>query len=57
VGGAVAAILGDEDEAVRLVGRARPYGIGSAWDLLHSEKDFESLRDFPPFQALWRLKD
>jgi hypothetical protein len=56
-GGEVAAILGDQDEAVRLISRARAHGVGWAFDLLHREKDFEPLRDYPPFQALLRLKE
>jgi tetratricopeptide (TPR) repeat protein len=56
-GGAVAAILGDRDEAVRLAGRALANGAYGSFDLMHREKDFEPLRDYPPFQALLRLKE
>jgi tetratricopeptide (TPR) repeat protein len=51
----IAAVLGDSEAAVRLLHRAlregRAYGV---W--MHRAPDFESLRDYPPFQELMRPK-
>jgi tetratricopeptide (TPR) repeat protein len=51
----VAALLGDKDEAVALLQRAFSEGLGyGIW--IHRDIDFESLRDYPPFQELMRPK-
>ncbi len=64
----IAALLGDQAEAVRLLGMAfaqglkhvgtfstdRPASTWGAW--LHRDPDFKSLRNYPPFQQLMRPK-
>jgi DNA-binding SARP family transcriptional activator/TolB-like protein len=51
----IAAQLGERDQAVVLLRAA--YAQGFKWWLpLHSEPDFESLRDHPPFRELLRPK-
>jgi tetratricopeptide (TPR) repeat protein/TolB-like protein len=55
---ALAAILGDRDRAVELYGRALEQGYTNEGGyLVHYDPDFESLRDYPPFQELTRPKD
>ena len=52
----IAALLGDRDEAVTLLQQAIE---GSQWGFAISERadiDFESLRDYPPFQELLKPK-
>ncbi|HET9481927.1 MAG TPA: hypothetical protein VFP98_09245, partial [Candidatus Polarisedimenticolia bacterium] len=56
-GAGVAALFGDRHEAVRVLSRALAHSLGYPFDLLHHEKDFEPLQDFPPFQALLRPKE
>ena len=56
---AVAAVRGEEERAVELLGQAvteglfaQPWGAEyPKWDF-HIDPDFESLRDYPPFQEL-----
>ncbi len=54
----IAAILGDRDEAVRLLREqfkeGRPWA--EALQQFHAEVDFESLQTYPPFQELIRPK-
>jgi hypothetical protein len=51
----IAAVLGDRELAVELLRRGFNEGLGyGIW--LHSDIDFESLRDYPPFQELVRPK-
>jgi tetratricopeptide (TPR) repeat protein len=51
----IAALLGERDEALALLRAA--YAQGFKWWLpLHSEPDFESLRDHPAFRELLRPK-
>jgi hypothetical protein len=52
----IAALLGDRDAAVRLLRQADAEGAVVAIDL-HRESDFESLRDYPPFQDFVRPKE
>jgi TolB-like protein len=56
----LAAILGDRERAVALLHHALDEGAfldGGHGLGLHSDPDFESLRDYPPFQELTRPKD
>jgi tetratricopeptide (TPR) repeat protein len=52
----IAALLGDRSGAVRLLRQADAEGAVVALDL-HRERDFESLRDYPPFQEFVRPKE
>jgi tetratricopeptide (TPR) repeat protein len=52
----IAALLGDRDAAVRLLRQADAEGAIVAIDL-HREGDFESLRDYPPFQEFVKPKE
>jgi tetratricopeptide (TPR) repeat protein len=51
----IAALLGEREEAVRLlwqaVGEGVSFGVG-----MHADPDLEALRDFPPFQEFIRPK-
>jgi tetratricopeptide (TPR) repeat protein len=49
----IAALLGDRDEAVRLLRQAFSEGT-EVWNTLHLEPDFDGLRDFPAFRAFAR---
>jgi len=54
----IAAVLGDSSAAVALLQQAfqQGYPIVSVWDRhVHLERDFASLRDYPPFRALMAL--
>ena len=51
----IAAVLGDRDVAVELLREAHAQGRSYSV-LLHRDIDFESLRDFPPFQEFLRPK-
>jgi DNA-binding SARP family transcriptional activator/TolB-like protein len=51
----IAAQLGERDQAVALLRAAHAQGL-KWWLPLHSEPDFESLRDYPPFRELLRPK-
>jgi hypothetical protein len=54
----IAAVLGDSSAAVALLQQAfqQGYPIVSVWDRhVHLERDFGSLRDYPPFRALMAL--
>lgn len=54
----IAAILGDRDRAVELYRQALDEGAGLEGGYgVHSDPDFESVRDYPPFQELTRPKD
>ena len=49
----ITALLGEREEAVRLMKQALSEGVG--YEYLHRmEIDFESLRDYPPYQELMR---
>ena len=49
----------DHEGAVRLLERANQEGVpfSSGWAAVHNIMDFESLRDYWPFQELVRPKD
>jgi tetratricopeptide (TPR) repeat protein/TolB-like protein len=49
----IAALLGDRDDAVRLLRQAFSEGT-EVWNTLHVEPDFDGLRDFPAFRAFAR---
>ena len=49
----IAAVLGDPDEAMRLLAEAFSRGL-RYWDTIHREMDFESLRERTDYQALMR---
>jgi len=51
----IAAALGEPDEAVRWLQEAFRQGIG-LFGTLHTNPEFESLRDYPPFQEFMRPK-
>ncbi len=51
----IAAILGDKDQAVTLLKENFLKGFGYSTDF-HSDFDFESLWDYPPFQELLKPK-
>ncbi len=51
----IAAVLEDRDDAMDLLRRAIDQGVYDAYGL-HRDIDFESLRDYPPFQELLRPK-
>jgi tetratricopeptide (TPR) repeat protein len=56
----LAAILKDRERAVELYRQALAEGFGGTYDgygTAHTDPDFESLRDYPPFQELTRPKD
>lgn len=51
----IAAVLGQREEAVRLLGEA--YASGFVHDYYdHLQQDFEGLQDYPPYRALMRPK-
>jgi hypothetical protein len=53
----IAALLGDPEQAMTLLQQSFDLGAGwGRWPLLHSDIDFESLHDYPPFQELLRPK-
>ena len=55
-GARVAALLSDREEAVRLlnlVAQQHAHLLFIRFFTLHHEIDFASLRDYPPFQALF----
>jgi hypothetical protein len=52
----ITAILGDDDGAVSLLRHAIGEGRDYDGHWLHRDIDFESLRDYPPFQELMRPK-
>jgi tetratricopeptide (TPR) repeat protein len=52
----IASLLGERDEAVRLLHQAFDQGM-EIWDVLHTEPDFVPLRDYRPFRELARPKD
>jgi hypothetical protein len=56
----LAALVGDRDHAVELYRQAVDEGFCCTYyvgDGVHADPDFESLRDYPPFQELTRPKD
>jgi tetratricopeptide (TPR) repeat protein/TolB-like protein len=55
----LAAILGDRDRAAQLYRQAldQGYGYYVRGGGTHADPDFESVRDYPPFQELTRPKD
>ena len=53
----VAAILGDREAAVAYLRQAMPsLAFADETVTLHTDTDFDSLRDYPPFQELVRPK-
>jgi tetratricopeptide (TPR) repeat protein/TolB-like protein len=53
----IAALLGDREEAMTFIRQAIDHGFQFGYALwLHQDIDFESLRDYPPFQELMRPK-
>jgi len=53
----LAAVLGDRERAMALLRLAFDQGFGFDWGLgTHADPDFESLRDYPPFEELMRPK-
>ena len=51
----IAALLGDRDEAVQLLGRA--FSEGVSYDLwIHTDMDLEPLRGYAPFEEMVRPK-
>jgi hypothetical protein len=53
----LAAILGDTARAFRLYRQAVGEGNWLRLDRMHADPDFESLRDYPPFQEFTRPRD
>jgi tetratricopeptide (TPR) repeat protein/TolB-like protein/predicted Ser/Thr protein kinase len=54
----IAAVLGSRERAVELYRLALDQGFGIDQGFgVHADPDFESLRDYPPFQELTRPKD
>jgi len=51
----IAALLGDREQAVELLRQSFNEGNSLRLDL-HRDIDFESLREYPPFQELMRPK-
>jgi DNA-binding SARP family transcriptional activator/TolB-like protein len=53
----IAAVLGDRQQAMTLLREAFDWGAQwNRWPPLHSDMDFESLHDYPPFQEFLRPK-
>jgi serine/threonine-protein kinase len=52
----MAAILGDRDKAVALLRLAFKSGIRGRM-YIHYDPDFESIRDYPPYRELMRIRD
>lgn len=52
----MAALLGNREQAVALLREAFDLGL-SGRQYIHIDPDFESLRDYPPFQELLRPRD
>ena len=52
----IAAILGDRDRAVSLLTQAFQQGLRGRMSV-HLDPDFESLRQYAPYQAITRLRD
>ena len=51
----IAGALGDLEQAMALLQESFEYGASWVrWPLLHSDFDFESLHDYPPFQEFLR---
>ena len=51
----IAAVLGEEDHAVELLGQA--FAEGMSFTLaIHQDSAFEGMRDYPPFQDLLKPK-
>lgn len=48
----IAALLGERDEAVRLLRQAFAEGYPAADPRIHAQADFERLRGYAPFDAL-----
>jgi tetratricopeptide (TPR) repeat protein len=53
----LAAVVGDRERAFQLYHQAVEEGASRHFDDVHADPDFESLRDYPPFQELTRPKD
>jgi tetratricopeptide (TPR) repeat protein len=51
----IAALLDEREEALRLLRQAFAEGT-EIWDVMHTEPDFASLRDYPPFREFARPK-
>jgi predicted Zn-dependent protease len=52
----IASLLGERDEALRLLQQSQREGLLDFWLVLHTEPDFASLRDHPPFREFIRPK-
>lgn len=52
----IAALLGEPDRAVDLLRDAIAQGFGSRL-MIHGTPDFESLREYPPFEQLMAPED
>jgi tetratricopeptide (TPR) repeat protein len=53
----IAALLGNRDEAVRLLGQAIDRTpLWALHAIVHDDSDFDSVRDYPPFRELMRPK-
>jgi tetratricopeptide (TPR) repeat protein len=53
----IAAVLGDRQQAMTLLQQSSDWGAQwDRWPLLHSDMDFESLHDYPPFKELVKPK-
>jgi DNA-binding SARP family transcriptional activator/tetratricopeptide (TPR) repeat protein/TolB-like protein len=52
----IAALLGEREEALDLLRRTHSEGHLDFWEIIHTEPDLDSLRDYPPFHELIRPK-
>jgi tetratricopeptide (TPR) repeat protein len=52
----IASLLGERDEALRLLQQSQREGLLDFWLVIHTELDFAPLRDYPPFQEFIRPK-
>jgi tetratricopeptide (TPR) repeat protein len=52
----IASLLGERDEALRLLQQSQREGVLDFWLVIHTEPDFASLRDHPPFREFTRPK-
>jgi len=52
----IASLLGERDEALRLLQQSQRDGLLDFWLVIHTEPDFASLRDHPPFREFIRPK-
>jgi tetratricopeptide (TPR) repeat protein len=52
----IASLLGEREEALRLLQQSHREGLLDFWLVIHTEPDFAFLRDYPPFQEFVRPK-